>query len=256
MNIKDLAGLAIAVIVGIILLFNVFGEDDDPLRGMTGSYTQDTYNELPDEPSRNEIIDNIDNYSSNGTSSENDNESQTQDDSDDAQTDSSSSKSIEELIQVAFPLLDTVNRNNGTSKIYMTRELTLPEVVQQLSDEIQPEEISQRQDDRQVLVYPEHFVIVQESNEEPGLVTIELANDRFVRENYSPSFFNGMLTAIVLNRVLDADDWFDRRRSSCRQSNDCYGGYGMYGSFGSNSSGNSGSFRGSSTRGGGPGTGK
>lgn len=229
---KDFAGIIIVGIIAVALLFNVFGPDDNPTRGMTGSSVQDTYNELPDEPSRDEIIDTIDNYNpdSNNTSS-----------------------SIEELIQRAFPLLDTVQSSNGISKIYMTKELTLPEVADQLSNQVKPDEISERQKDKQVLVYPETFVIIQESDEEPGLVTIELASDQFVRNNYSPSFFDGLLAYYILDEVLDVDDWFKKRKNTCQRTNDCYGGYGMYGGLKSN---NSGSLRGSSNRGGGPGAGK
>ncbi|TGB04063.1 DUF4247 domain-containing protein [Halobacillus salinus] len=229
---KDFAGIIVVGIIAIVLLFNVFGPDKNPLRGMTGSNVEDTYNELPDEPDRSEIINTIDQF--NGDSN-------------------NTSSSIEELIQRAFPLLDTVQSDNGVSKIYMTRELTLPEVADQLSDQVQPQEISERQSDKQVLVYPETFVIIQESSEEPGLVTIELAGDQFVRNNYSPSFFDGLLAYYILDEVLDVDDWFKKRRNTCRQTNDCYGGYGVFGGLKSN---NSGSFRGSSNRGGGPGTGK
>ena len=223
---KDFAGIIVVGIIAVVLLFNVFGDGGSPLRGMTGSNTEDTYNELPSEPSRSEILSTIRDTDVN---------------------------SIESLVQQAFPLLDTVQTEQGISKIYMTKELTLPEVADELSDNIQPEEISERQSDKQVLVYPDNFVIIQESNSEPGLVTIELASDQFVKNNYSPDFFDGLLAFYILNRVLDTDDWFDKRKNRCQQTGNCYGGYGMYGGL---NSGGSGSFRGSSNRGGGPGTGK
>ncbi|MFD2926222.1 DUF4247 domain-containing protein [Halobacillus naozhouensis] len=222
---RGFGGVIIVVIIAVVLGMNMFGNNGDS-RGISGSYTEDTYEELPEEPSRNEIIDNINN------------------------TDTSS---IEELIRKGFPLLDTVKTDRGISEIYMTQELTLPKVTELLKKNIPPEEVSERNDGKQVLVYPEHFVILQESDAEPGLVLIELSSDEFVRNHYSPSFFQGLLAYSLLNRMLDSDDWARKRASTCQSTGNCYGGYNKYGGY---NSGKPGSFRGSSNRGGGPGAGK
>ncbi|ASF40152.1 hypothetical protein CEH05_13780 [Halobacillus halophilus] len=223
---REYGGIFVVGIIAIVLLFNVFG-NGNPMRGISGSNIEDTYGELPSEPDRSEILNKIEN---------------------------SEADSVEDLIQQNFPLLDTVRSDQGTtSRIYMTRELTLTEVADALAGAITPEEISERQEDKQALVYPDHFVIIQESEEEPDVITIELASDQFVRNHYSPGFFNGMFTAILLNRMLGSNDWYNRKSNTCRQSGNCYGGYGMYGNY---NTGTSGSLRGSSTRGGGPGTGK
>ncbi|ARI76804.1 DUF4247 domain-containing protein [Halobacillus mangrovi] len=221
---REYGGIIVVGIIAIVLLFNVFG-NDEASRGISGSYTEDTYNELPSEPERSEILENIR---------------------------TSNANSIEELVKNNFPLLDTIQSDQGMSRIYMTRELSLPEVSEALSDKINPEEISERQEGKQALIYPEHFVIIQESEEEPGVITIELASDQFVRNNYHPSFFQGMLAYYILDEVLDVDDWHKKRNSRCKQTGDCYSGYGMYGNYNSGS----GSLRGSSNRGGGPGAGK
>ncbi|WP_226583723.1 DUF4247 domain-containing protein [Halobacillus litoralis] len=221
---KDYLGIIVVGIIALFLVFNVFGNDEP--RGMSGSYTEDTYGELPSEPDRSEILKTIEN---------------------------SDARTIEQLIQESFPLLDTIRSDQGISRIYMTRELTLPEVADSLSEAIAPEEISTRQEEKQILIYPDDFIIIQESQEEPGVVTIELASDDFVRNNYSPGFFNGFFTAVLLNRMLGSNDWYNRRRSTCQQTGSCYGGYGMYGNY---NSGGTGSMRGSTNRGGGPGTGK
>ncbi|CDQ18297.1 protein of unknown function [Halobacillus karajensis] len=221
---KDYAGIIVVGIIAFFLLFNVFGGNDQ--RGMSGSATEDTYGELPSEPDRSEILNTIE---------------------------MSEAKDIESLVQESFPLLDTVRSDQGISRIYMTKELTLKEVADSLSSAISPEEISERQENKQALIYPDHFVIIQESDEEAGLITIELASDEFVRNNYSPSFFQGLFLGSLLNRALGSNDWYDRRRSSCQQTGNCYGGYGMYGNY---NSGGTSSMRGSTNRGGGPGTGK
>jgi hypothetical protein len=224
-EVREFGGIIVVGIIAIVLLFNVFGNEDSS-RGISGSYTEDTYNELPSEPDRSQILDTIKNSKAN---------------------------SIEQLVKESFPLLDTVQSDQGMARIYMTTKLSLPEVSDALSGQIKPEEISERQEGKQALIYPEHFVIIQESDEEPGLVTIELSSDQFVRNNYRPSFFQGMLAYYILDEVLDVDDWHKKRNRACKQNGDCYGGYGMFGKY---NSGGSGSLRGSSNRGGGPGTGK
>ncbi|SDN76391.1 MULTISPECIES: DUF4247 domain-containing protein [Halobacillus] len=221
---KDYAGIIVVGIIAFFLLFNVFGGNDQ--RGMSGSYTEDTYGELPSEPDRSEILSGIENSEAND---------------------------IESLIQDHFPLLDTVRSDQGISRIYMTKELSLTEVSDSLTSVIPPEEISEKQENKQALIYPDHFVILQESTEEPGVITIELASDDFVRNHYSPGFFSGLFLGSILNRSLGSNDWYDRRRANCQQTGNCYGGYGMYGNY---NSGGTTSMRGSSNRGGGPGTGK
>ncbi|WP_079530519.1 DUF4247 domain-containing protein [Halobacillus hunanensis] len=222
---RSFGGVIIVVIIAVVLGMNMFGNNGGS-RGISGSFTEDTYEELPDEPSRSEIIDKINN---------------------------SNSSSIEELIRQGFPLLDTVKTDRGISEIYMTQELTMQKVAELLQKNIPPEEVSKRNNGKQVLVYPENFVILQESDAEPGLVIIELSSDEFVRHHYSPSFFQGLLAYSLLNRMLDSDDWARKRATTCKSTGNCYGGYSMYGGY---NSGTPGSFRGSSNRGGGPGAGK
>ncbi|WP_173915846.1 DUF4247 domain-containing protein [Halobacillus sp. Marseille-Q1614] len=221
---KDYIGLFIVITIAIVVGYQSFADSGTP-RGMSGSNTIDTYGELPDEPSKSEVL---------------------------QQIRDSEAESIRDLIDDGFPLLDTVESDRGIAEIYMTQELTLKETADEIAGKLEPEEISERQDKKQVLIYPDDFVILQESDEEPGLILIELASDQFVRNNYSPSFFQGLLAYSLLNRMLGSNDWAQRRASNC-EAGGCYGGYSMYGGYNSNSTG---TLRGSSNRGGGPGTGK
>ncbi|MCP3025442.1 DUF4247 domain-containing protein [Halobacillus sp. A5] len=223
---KDYAGLFIVIIIAVVIAFNSFGSFGDGSKGMSGSNAEDTYEDLPSEPPRSEILESIE---------------------------QSNTESVRVLLSNSFPQLDTVETDEGKSEIFMTKELTMPEVAEEIEGKIEPEEVSEREDGKQVLVYPDEFVILQESDEEPGLILIELSSDEFVRNNYSPSFFQGLLAYTLLNRMLGSNDWAERRESRCQSGGDCYGGYSMYGGSGSDSSG---SFRGSSNRGGGPGSGK
>ncbi|ELK47299.1 DUF4247 domain-containing protein [Halobacillus sp. ACCC02827] len=220
---KNYTGLIFIGIIALAVIINLFNSGDAQ-RGMSGSVAESTYENLPEEPDRSEILEDIEN---------------------------SDAQSAEVLIRNNFPLLDVVNTDQGTSEVYATRQLSLPETADALSEAIPPEEISERQDGKQVLVYDDDFVIIQESEEEPGVVTMEIASDEFVRNNYSPSFFNGLFAGYLLNRMLGSNNWYDQRRSSCQAAGDCYGGYGSY-----NSGSGAGSIRSSNNRGGGPGVGK
>ncbi|MFG6116618.1 DUF4247 domain-containing protein [Halobacillus sp. MO56] len=215
-------------IIIIVLFMNVFGGNDDRSRGISGSSSDPalTYDELPEEPSKESIISSLQ---------------------------QSEPSDAEELVSNHFPLIDTVRTDEGISRVYVTREFKIPELADLLAGTLKPDEKSDYNNNKQVLVYPDHFVIMKESEEEPGVVFIELSNDQFVRNHYSPGFFNGLLTYAVLNRMLNSSNWAENQAGRCRASNDCYGGYSMYGGY---RSGDTGTFRGSAGRGGGPGAGK
>lgn len=218
---KDVGSVALFTIFAAFIAFFIFDSDDGSGSGISGTYEQASYGSLPEEPSRQEIEKTLDNQSF---------------------------TSVEDLIEGTFPQLDTVQTDRGRSEIYMTSEFNLREVEELITEEIPPTERGERQNDKQALIYPDEFVILKESEEEAGLVLIELAEKEFVRNNYRPSFFDGMLAYALLNRAFGTNDWQNRQRDRCARDG-CYGGYSMYG-------GNSGSFRGSSNRGGGPGVGK
>jgi hypothetical protein len=168
---------------------------------------------------------------------------------------------IAEFIHDEYVIYDTVSSaTNGDnfSEIYIAENQSIEEVASNISDHSKPVEKSEMKDDKQVLVYDNLFVILTKDEEDSANTYIEVANDEFVRNNYSPSFFNGLLLLWVLDDLLDVDDWGKKQRLKCqRNPNSCYGGYGVSG----------GSFKGlnktptirggtSSVRGGGPGSGK
>ncbi|WP_347862581.1 DUF4247 domain-containing protein [Salimicrobium sp. PL1-032A] len=218
---KDAGSVVLFTIFAAFIAFFIFDSDDGSGSGISGTYEQDSYGSLPEEPTREEVQDTLSNQSFN---------------------------SVEDLIEGTFPQLDTVQTDRGRSEIYMTSKFNLQEVEELITSEIPPVERGERQSDKQALIYPDDFVILKESEEEAGLVLIELAEKEFVRNNYSPSFFDGMLAYALLNRAFGTSDWQSTQQNRCA-SGGCYGGYSMYG-------GDSGSFRGSSSRGGGPSVGK
>ncbi|QDP40857.1 DUF4247 domain-containing protein [Radiobacillus deserti] len=207
-------GFLVAVLGLFFVLLTACGQQ----MSFDESEPQVSVDNIPDEPSASELRDQL-------------NQSTTND--------------IEALISNHFFLLDVVNTDNGNANIYATRRFNVQETVELLREKIQPEEVSDYKDNQQILAYPDHFVSIKQSEEDSDVTFIEVANDEFVRNHYSPSFLNTYFNYLLLSRLLDVDDW-DKRRRQC-QNGGCYGGYTTSTSPG----------RGMSDyRGGGPGSGK
>lgn len=164
-------------------------------------------------------------------------------------------KDAEDLVNQVFPLVDTVEgENNEASVIYATKRFTIDEVSALITNMFPPEHESDSVDGKKAIIYPSYFITFQQSEQDSDTVFIEVASDRFVRDNYSPNYFNGLFALWLLDDVLDVDDWHKKRSKSC-VSGDCYGGYSS-GKYLSPSK--SGGIRGGSStvRGGGPSSGK
>jgi len=187
-------------------------------RGMEDTYT------FPDEPGKKTLLNRMENRSFQNAS---------------------------DLVSKTFPLLDQVqgNKSNQEARIYVTQQFGIQELSKIIAEKYTPDRESDYKDGKKVLIYANTFITFKQSEQDEDVTLIEIASDRFVRNNYSPNFFNGLFAMMVLNRVLGADDWSNKRRSACA-SGGCYGGYSVkkYSS--------SGSFRGSTGRGGGPSSGK
>lgn len=160
---------------------------------------------------------------------------------------------IENLLEDNFTLVDVISEGtNETTRIYGTRQFSLDELANLLEQGTNPEEVSDVQNQKQVLIYSDDILTLQMDENEDGLLLIELATTEFVRNHYSPNYFNGFFALWLLDDVLDVDDWAKKRSNRCA-GGDCYGGYMNTQKY---RSGSAGSFRGFSSRGGGPGVGK
>ncbi|CDQ41259.1 MULTISPECIES: DUF4247 domain-containing protein [Virgibacillus] len=165
---------------------------------------------------------------------------------------------IAEFINDTYTFHDVVSSQEDSSdisEIYIAENKSVDEVVSELQEYKEPQKVSEKSDQKQALVYNNLFVIITEDEEDPDNSTVEVASKNFVRDNYQPSFFNGLFALWLLDEVLDVDDWAKKRKNKCVNTNDCYGGYYSSGGFYKNS-GDSKSIRSSSVRGGGPGSGK
>ncbi|KNE22411.1 DUF4247 domain-containing protein [Virgibacillus pantothenticus] len=165
---------------------------------------------------------------------------------------------IAEFIDQNYTFQDVVSSQENSSdisEIYIAEDKSIDEVVNELQEHEEPEKLSERSDNKQALIYDNLFVIVTEDEDNPENSTVEIAEQQFVRDNYNPSFFNGLFALWLLDEVLDVDDWGKKRQSKCKNSGDCYGGYQSSGGLYKKSS-DSKSIRSSSVRGGGPGAGK
>ncbi|KGX84476.1 hypothetical protein N783_14235 [Pontibacillus marinus BH030004 = DSM 16465] len=189
-------------------------------RGMQNTYT------FPEEPSKQTLMNRMENRSF---------------------------QNAEDFVSSTFPLLDKVrgNQSNQEARIYVTQRFGVKELSNIVSEKFKPDRESDYNNGKKVLIYADTFITFKQSEQSSDVTLIEIASDRFVRNNYSPNFFNGLFALWVLDEVLDVDDWGKKRRKACL-SGGCYGGY----SSEKYRSGSSGSFRGSSGRGGGPSSGK
>jgi len=159
---------------------------------------------------------------------------------------------------IIYDTVSSVENSDNFSEIYLAENQTIDDVTLNISSYEQPIEMSEKKDGKQVLVYDNLFVIITEDEDNQANTFIEVANNEFVRNNYSPDFFDGLFILWVLDDLLDVDDWGKKRKSQCNNNPEyCYDGYG----------GSGGSFKGinktptirggsSSVRGGGPGAGK
>ncbi|SES07366.1 protein of unknown function [Gracilibacillus ureilyticus] len=162
---------------------------------------------------------------------------------------------VDKLIANNFPFVDTANGENTTANIYATDKFEVKELAGLLEEIDRPDEISDYIDNQQIMIYPDYFVILKESEELNDVVFIEVATDEFVRNNYSPNFLSTYFAIRILDDVLDVDDWGKKRRSAC-QSGGCYGGYTSSQSYNKGKTTNSTSRGMSSFRGGGTSSGK
>ncbi|TLS39120.1 DUF4247 domain-containing protein [Pseudalkalibacillus caeni] len=166
---------------------------------------------------------------------------------------------IREIIADRYTLEDTVKSSvdsNDAARIYAAEGKTIDDVSTYLQEQIKPNNASEKKDGKQILVYDETFVTLTEDEENPDDTLIEVASTGFVRDNYQPGFFNGFIAYYILDEILDVDDWGKRQKQRCLQSGgNCYKGYNSSrGAYKGPSVPPS--FRGSGSRGGGPGTGK
>ncbi|WP_090867491.1 DUF4247 domain-containing protein [Oceanobacillus limi] len=200
------------LLIGLLLLLILLGACSS--RGMQdgGSIRSE---DIPEEPPKSEITETI-NHSSN--------------------------YEVDDVIEANFPRMVTVEGDSSNAEVYATKQFKLSELSSVITTAIKPEEISDVKDNQQILIYPEHFVTLRESDEDQDVVMIEVASDEFVRRNYSPNFLSTYFSLRLLENMLGVDNW------GSRQSRGSYTGMGGLGDSSS---------RGNTTfRGGGPGTGK
>lgn len=152
-----------------------------------------TSEDIPDEPSKDEISTAIER---------------------------ASNDEIDDIIEDNFPLMDTVTGESQTAEIYATKEFALTELASVLSAAVKPEEISDVKDNQQILIYPDDFITLRESDDDQDVLMIEVASDEFVKRNYSSSFLSTYFTIRLLENMLGTDNWGSRSRGEYRGMRD------------------------------------
>ncbi|GGH86705.1 hypothetical protein JOD43_003672 [Pullulanibacillus pueri] len=166
-------------------------------------------------------------------------------------------RSILDVIKEKYQMSDTVKSSvdqEDTARLFTTKQ-SIQEVEQTLRKEIKPDRESKLVNDKQVLVYDDYFVTLTKDEKDPKQTNIEVATYGFVRDNYHPSFFDGLLTYAVLNHLFGINNWANLQRQRCVTSGGCYQGYNKSGTH-YKGPGSTPLFRSSLFRGGGPGEGK
>jgi hypothetical protein len=168
-----------------------------------------------------------------------------------------------ELAEATYPLIDVVKSGTNqqdVSRVFAVEGESIDIVASHIEEHVasQPVEVSENKDQKKVIVYDQHFVTLTSDPKKPATTLVEIANYGFVRDNYQPDFFDGLLVWWLLDQILDVDDWKKKQQKRCENSTG--GCYSSYGGTGAGYKGPVGvpSLRGgsSSVRGGGPGTGK
>ncbi|MFD1737100.1 DUF4247 domain-containing protein [Bacillus salitolerans] len=162
-----------------------------------------------------------------------------------------------------FPLIDVVKSSfnqQDMTRIFLAENKTIEDVANELLEHVKskPIEVSQNTGEKQVLVYDNYFATLTKDPNNESNTFLEIATYGFVRDNYQPDFFDGLLVLWLLDEVLDVDDWGKKQKKRCTDSGEnCYRTYGNIGGGFKGPVGQP-SLRGGSSnvRGGGPGTGK
>lgn len=169
------------------------------------------------------------------------------------------SDSILSYIKHHYEVKDNVSSSlnpNDPDQIFVAKNQTIPTVASDLKKAVGPKKISQFVNNKQVLVYDNYFVTLTKDQQAPNNTLIEVASYDFVRENYRPSFFDGLLTYYMLNNLLGVNNWASRQHTHCLGSvNGCYQGYNHSGGHYKAPSSKP-LFRSRTIRGGGPNAGK
>ena len=135
--------------------------------------------------------------------------------------------SILDIIEDKYEIADTVRSSadpEEVAKIFIA-DKPLSEVAKTLEKAKRPERVSKVVNDKQVLVYDDYFVTLMPNKDDPNKTDIEVAPYDFVRDNYQPSFFDGLLTYYLLDQLLDTHDWRHRQGWRCQMTGGCYRGY-------------------------------
>ncbi|WP_240733130.1 DUF4247 domain-containing protein [Jeotgalibacillus sp. S-D1] len=166
--------------------------------------------------------------------------------------------SIDDYISNNYSLYDTISSTENSdeyARVYLAEDRDISAVSSELQDHEEPTEMSELREGKQVFIYDNQFVTLTESEDNSSDTMIEVAEEEFVRNNYSPGFFQGYLLASVLGNMF-GNNWGSQRNQACAANPErCYGGYNSAGTYvGKNSIP---TIRGASTvRGGGTGSGK
>lgn len=169
-----------------------------------------------------------------------------------------SNRTILDVVKKHYTINDTVKSSvdsSDTARIFTAKNKSINQVKSVLTKEMKPSKVSDKANGKQALVYDNYIVTLTQDDKNPKNTNIEVATYGFVRDNYRPSFFQGLLTYYFLSHLFGVNNWASRQNSRCIQTNGCYRGYNQSGGR-YKGPGSKPLFRSSTFRGGGPNAGK
>jgi hypothetical protein len=103
-----------------------------------------------------------------------------------------------------YPLISQSKNGNQESYLYLAKMQSVPQVAQKLSKQKKPDQISKVSNNQMFLAYPNELYNIQKDKKNLKNTLIEVSNKEFVRNNYSSTFLNGYLSAVLLDRLFQS----------------------------------------------------
>lgn len=110
---------------------------------------------------------------------------------------------VTDFIAKNYALVDVQgNAQDGQQKIYRAQNTTVAQVVDQLVKQQKPKEKSDIKNDQAVLVYDDNVVTIKKDDNKAQDSLISVSSYQFVRNNTDSGFWQGYLTARVLDVIF------------------------------------------------------
>ena len=114
-------------------------------------------------------------------------------------------QTIDEYIASNYTLIDAQgNTNSGIQKVYRAKNMLISQVADNITSQQAPKEKSEIIDDKAVLVYGDNIITVKKDDENDQDSLVYVSSHQFVKNNTDSGFWQGYLTATILDDLFDS----------------------------------------------------